>query len=177
MPDARLVKAGRAGAASAGWPVKPPNIYFEVPRSIDQEAKGTVMMNYKKKGMVCLLSATLVGCATAKLDQPAAVVDSKGGPAKIVSAYLRAGDTAIVRGMIVPVTPLPTTITGHLHISAFAHDGSIIARKTSRWSGTLSGRRREARFYTADLGVHRGDVARLQVVYARERHPPEEGFD
>jgi len=131
----------------------------------------------RKSYIVGLFGLSVLGCANAGLPQPPATVDSGGGPVKIVSAYLRDGEPAVVRGMVVPMTPMPTSILGHLHVSAFASDGSVLARRTARWNGTLSGRRPEPRFYRVDLGVARSQVARLRVVYAREDHAPEEGFD
>lgn len=123
-----------------------------------------------------LLGTAVAGCASARgLPQPASTLHDGQAPVKILSAYLTAADPAVVRGMVRRAGPTRIA-SGHLHVTAFAADGSVVATRTARWRGVMSGRHPAAAVYQSDLGAHRAQIARIEVAYARDRHEPVEGF-
>ena len=82
---------------------------------------------------------------------------------RIVSGYLRKGPNTVVRG-VVSRDPLWTgPIYGHLHVSAFGPDGTLVARQPTVWQGRFTASHAETRPYQADLRVPRANVARVEV--------------
>ena len=134
-------------------------------------------MSTSRSLLLSLLVGTAVaGCASARgLPQPATTLQDGQAPVKILSAYLTAADPAVVRGMVRRAGPTMIA-SGHLHVTAFAADGSVVATRTTRWGGVMTGRHPAAAVYQTDLSAPRAQIAHLEVAYARDRHEPVEGF-
>jgi hypothetical protein len=115
-------------------------------------------------------------CATNNLGQPSVTLDEGRWPVKVLSAYLTDDDLAVVRGVVRRAILHPWTVAGHLHVTAFAQNGSVLARRTTSWRGSMGGRWPTAVFYSVSLGVPRAQVAHLAVAYAPDRHAMMEGF-
>lgn len=108
--------------------------------------------------------------------RPQVVVTAEGRSVRIVSAYLREDQRAVVRGMVKRAPLYRGMVSGHLHVTAFGPDGAIVQRRTARWQGVMRGAHPAAATYQSDLAVPMAQVARVEVAYAPERHEPVEGF-
>lgn len=125
-----------------------------------------------------ILSLGLPGCATAaqQVPVPPAFTLQGGEHLRIVSGYLRDEPGAIVRGFVRRDPLWRGPINGHLHVTAYAATGDVIARRATTWSGRFTGRHSPSLSYHADLKVPRADVARVAVVFAHGRHAASESF-
>lgn len=117
----------------------------------------------------------IAGSGTAQALSPAVELRD-GGRVRVVSAYLRTGELAVVRGMVVRAPLWRGPVSGHLHVAAFGAQGDVLSRRTVKWQGRMSGSHPAAAIYQSDLAVPAAEVARIEVAYAPDRHPPVEGF-
>jgi hypothetical protein len=128
-------------------------------------------------GVGCL-SLLLGACVSTPPVRNTVVVETvDGGHLRILSGYLQTGvEIAVVRGMVRRAPLWRGPVDGHLHISGFGHDGALVVRRATRWTGNLGGRSSNAATYQSDLGIPAAKIARVTVAYAPGRHKPSEGF-
>ena len=115
------------------------------------------------------LALYLGGCATTPPPQmaqtgpmPAFSLQS-GRHLRIVSGYLRQGPNTVVRGVVSRDPLWSGPIYGHLHVTAFGPDGTMVARQPTVWQGRFAANHTETHPYQADLRVPRTSVARIEV--------------
>jgi hypothetical protein len=124
------------------------------------------------------LSVGFAGCATVaspRMADPAFDLQG-GGHLQIVSGYLRDEPSAVVRGFVRRELLWRGPVDGHLHVTAYAAYGAVVARQTAVWSGPFGGRYPAPKPYQADLKVPRAEVARVAVAFAPGRHTASEPF-
>ena len=110
----------------------------------------------------------LGGCATSSPPmteaQPTPAFSLQSGRhLRIVSGYLRKGPNTVVRGVVSRDPLWSGPIYGHLHVTAFGPDGTMVARQPTGWRGRFAADHPETHPYQADLRVPRTSVARVEV--------------
>lgn len=116
-----------------------------------------------------VLALCVSGCATrpsaalAKSEPMPAFSLESGRHLRIVSGYLGKGSNTVVRGVVSRDPLWSGPIYGHLHVTAFGPDGTMVAREPTVWRGRFTANHPETHPYQADLHVPRASVARIQV--------------
>ena len=115
------------------------------------------------------LALCLGGCATtpsptiAQTEPMPAFSLQSGRHLRIVSGYLRKGPNTVVRGVVSRDPLWSGPIYGHLHVTAFGPDGTMVARQPTVWQGRFTADHPETHPYQADLRVPRTSVARVEM--------------
>ena len=118
---------------------------------------------------IAALALCLGGCATtppprgAQAEPTPAFSLQSGRHLKVVSGYLREGPNTVVRGVVSRDPLWSGPIRGHLHVTAFGPDGTMVARQPTLWQGRFAADHPETHPYQADLRVPRTSVARIEV--------------
>ena len=118
------------------------------------------------------------GCATASsppLPSPPAFEFTGGQHLRIISGYLRKQPGAVVQGFVRRDPLWRGPVYGHLHVTAYAATGDVLARRTTTWTGRFADHGPPLAYHT-DLDVERADVAKVTVAFAPGRHDASESF-
>lgn len=127
-------------------------------------------------GVTAMVLSSCASLGAGRAAQPTIEIHN-GGHVVVWSAYLRDGDDpAVVRGMARRALLWRGPVSGHLDVTAYGADGQVLARRATRWSGSLGGRHATSAPFQGELGVPRGDVTRLRVAYAPGQHDASESF-
>lgn len=128
-----------------------------------------------------LARAVLTSLVLAAVASPALAVQAatptidlqSGDHLRVVSAYLTKAPIATVRGFVRRAPLWSGQVNGHLHVTAYAANGQVLAARPGAWSGRFTENHSTAHIYQVALDVPRADVARIAVAYAPGRHASE----